>query len=424
MSTLPGHINTLTPSETLLLQQTWIHLLRLCGINNGPTTTTATTTFSSIPNRTRDLQEHHLSSAAGSDPSADGVRRALWGLIQADHPDVAVLRFLRARKWDVDRATDMLVDALGWRQQQRVEEDVVREGDGFAAVVEVNGEGELERRPSASSSNQGLPEQGQTEEQKQFLAQYQSGKCYVRGTDREGRVVFVVRVKLHDPKKQTTEAMERFVLHTIETIRVMIGGSQAERACLVFDLSGFGLRNMDFHVVRFLAQVFEARYPEYLGVVLIHNAPFVFYGAWSIIKPWLDPVIASKINFTSGTTGLTAYIAPEILQAHSGGKDSWEYSYVPPAAGENKVMRSAEKKELFEAERRDLIDQFEQLTLEWVATKPGSAEATEKQEERKRLAGRLSETFWRLDPFVRARTYYHRVGVIGSKGDIDYTAAP
>ncbi|KAK4139485.1 uncharacterized protein C8A04DRAFT_15831 [Dichotomopilus funicola] len=397
MSALPGHINTLTPSETLLLQQTWIHLLRLCGINNGPTTTTATTTFSSIPNRTRDLQEHHLPSAAGSDPSADGVRRALWGLIQADHPDVAVLRFLRARKWDVDRATNMLVDALGWRQQQRVEEDVVREGDGFAAV--------------------------QTEEQKQFLAQYQSGKCYVRGTDREGRVVFVVRVKLHDPKKQTTEAMERFVLHTIETIRVMIGGSQAERACLVFDLSGFGLRNMDFHVVRFLAQVFEARYPEYLGVVLIHNAPFVFYGAWSIIKPWLDPVIASKINFTSGTTGLTAYIAPEILQSHSGGKDTWEYSYVPPTAGENKVMRSAEKKELFEAERRDLIGQFEQLTLEWVATKPGSAEATEKQEERKRLAGRLSETFWRLDPFVRARTYYHRVGVIGPKGDIDYTAA-
>jgi hypothetical protein len=46
----------------------------------------------------------------------------------------------------------------------------------------------------------------------------------------------------------------------------------------VFDLTGFGLGNMDFHVVKFIVQVFEARYPETLGAVLVHNAPFVFWG--------------------------------------------------------------------------------------------------------------------------------------------------
>jgi hypothetical protein len=38
------------------------------------------------------------------------------------------------------------------------------------------------------------------------------------------------------------------------------------------------LRNVDLHVFKFLTTVFEARYPETLGVVLIHNAPFVFWG--------------------------------------------------------------------------------------------------------------------------------------------------
>lgn len=43
-------------------------------------------------------------------------------------------------------------------------------------------------------------------------------------------------------------------------------------------MTGFVVKNMDHHVVTFLVSVFEARYPETLGVVLIHNAPWVFWG--------------------------------------------------------------------------------------------------------------------------------------------------
>lgn len=141
-----------------------------------------------------------------------------------------------------------------------------------------------------------------------------------------------------------------------------------------------------------------------------------------MIKPWLDPVIASKINFTSSNADLSRFIAQDNLQSCYGGKDSWEYNYIEPVEGENERMQS-EKKEDVEAERSELIGQFEQLSLEWAKVKPGSADAKQKARERRELAERLRESYWKLDPYVRARTYYHRAGVIDTLGAVDYKAA-
>ncbi|KAG7285949.1 hypothetical protein NEMBOFW57_008245 [Staphylotrichum longicolle] len=384
VTTFPGHLGNLTPEEERKLQEAWIHLLRLCGVQESADHET--------PDRTHVFHEHL------NDKCTEGFRQRLWSFILADHPDVLVLRFLRARKWDVEKAVAMLVSALNWRHERRLEDDIIRKGDSIALAKE------------------------QSADEKSFMAQYHSGKAYVRGSDKERRPVFIIKVRLHDPKLQSPESMEMFVLHNIETIRTMIR-HPSEKACLIFDLTGFGMKNMDFHVVKFLVQVFEARYPEYLGVVLVHNAPFIFWGIWRIIKPWLDPVIASKINFTSSNKDLARFIAQEDLQKCYGGKDHWDYKYIAPVEGENDKLMS-EKKEEIDAERRELIRQFEQLSLEWAKVKePESVDAKHKVTKRSELAEWLRETHWKLDPYVRARTYYHRVGVIDPVGAVDYKAA-
>lgn len=239
VTTFPGHLGNLTPEEERKLQEAWIHLLRLCGVQESADHET--------PDRTHVFHEHL------NDKCTEGFRQRLWSFILADHPDVLVLRFLRARKWDVEKAVTMLVSALNWRHERRLEDDIIRKGDSIALAKE------------------------QSADEKSFMAQYHSGKAYVRGSDKERRPVFIIKVRLHDPKLQSPESMEMFVLHNIETIRTMIR-HPSEKACLIFDLTGFGMKNMDFHVVKFLVQVFEARYPEYLGVVLVHNAPFIFWG--------------------------------------------------------------------------------------------------------------------------------------------------
>ncbi len=36
------------------------------------------------------------------------------------------------------------------------------------------------------------------------------------------------------------------------------------------------------------------------------------------------------------------------------------------------------------------------------------------------MAERLAENYWRLDPFLRARSLYDRTGVIGLEGRLDF----
>ncbi len=240
----PGTLGNLAPDEEQKLQEAWIHLLRLCGATNIEKSDCPKPT----PDLTRELQRQM------SDKSPETFRKGLWGFILSDHPDALVLRFLRARKWDVEKAMAMLVSAVNWRIERNIAETIIRAGESVG----------LKKDPSAD-------DQG-------FISQYRSGKSYVRSKDKENRLVYVIRVRLHDPGMQSGEAMETYILHNIESLKIMTKPPD-DKCCLIFDMTGFGVKNMDFHVLKFLVSVFEARYPETLGVVLIHNAPFVFWGS-------------------------------------------------------------------------------------------------------------------------------------------------
>lgn len=248
----------MTINEERQLQHTWVHLLRLCEKHenttdeaNEDTQATGLSRLRETPVRTDEL--HQLLD----DKSPDAFRQQLWSFVKTDHPDALVLRFLRARKWDPEKAASMLVAAANWRGKMDVDSRVVGKGEAVG----------LKENPS--------------KEDREFMAQYRSGKSYVRGTDKENRPVYIVKVRLHDPKTVSGQTMEAYVLHNIESLR--IGAREPnDKACLLFDLTGFGLRNMDFHLIRFIVEAFEARYPETLGCVLVHNAPFVFWGTFFI----------------------------------------------------------------------------------------------------------------------------------------------
>lgn len=47
---------------------------------------------------------------------------------------------------------------------------------------------------------------------------------------------------------------------------------------IVFDMTGFSMANMDYAPVKFMVKCFEANYPECLGAVLVHKAPWIFQG--------------------------------------------------------------------------------------------------------------------------------------------------
>ncbi|KAI9146802.1 CRAL-TRIO domain-containing protein C3H8.02 [Paramyrothecium foliicola] len=384
----PGYLGNLTVEEKRKLQQAWTHLFRLCAIEG----TEDFEPFSKTPDRSVVFQTQL------SDKSPQRLRSLLWSFIAQEHPDVLVLRFLRARKWDVEMAVSMLVSAVDWRGTMRIDEEIIKVGEGVAL------------KPSM------------TVDEKDFMEQYRSGKSYVRGSDNDKQAIYIVKVRLHEPSAQSPQSMEKYVLHTVESLRVL-RRFPFDKACLLFDMTGLSLRNVDLHVVRFLIEVFEARYPETLAVVCVHNAPFIFWGLWRIIKPLMDPVVAEKINFTKTTADLLRFIPKENLQQSYGGEDPWEFKYEEPVAGENWLLEKPEERSKVQQERNDLARDFEQSTLEWLCEDPTSASGKQKDNRRDDIAKRLNENYWDLDPYIRARTFHHRVGIVGKRGEIDFKAA-
>ncbi|KAK9791691.1 hypothetical protein SCARD494_07480 [Seiridium cardinale] len=384
----PGNLGNLAPDQERKLQQMWIQILHICGVeslNDAGTSNTAP-----------EMSNGSLQRVDSAPPGT--FRRSLWSFILSEHPDALVLRFLRARKWDIEKAMTMLISAITWREERAIGTAVIHTGENVAL------------------------EEEQSQDDKGFMSQYRSGKSYVRGTDKEHRPIYIIKVRLHDPHLQSPAAMESYILHNIESLRILIKPPN-DKCCLIFDMTGFGLKNMDFHVVKFLVSVFEARYPETLGLVLIHNAPFVFWGIWNMIKGWLDPVIASKINFTRKTADLLQFIPEENLQVDYGGNDSWEYQYADPEPGENVRLSEEEKRAKIQEERDALIQEFERQTVEWASVEPESIDAKDREKDRSQLAELLSVNYWKLDPYIRARTYHHRVGVVDETGHVDFKAA-
>ncbi len=138
--------------------------------------------------------------------SPEDLRHAFWSMVKHDNPDGLLLRFLRARKWDVQNALIMLVAAMHWRMQEmHVDDDIIRKGEA----------GSLE---DSASSNAAVKKEGED-----FLAQLKLGKSFLHGTDREGRPMCFVRVRLHKQGEQSEASVERFTVYTIETARYLLG---------------------------------------------------------------------------------------------------------------------------------------------------------------------------------------------------------
>jgi hypothetical protein len=178
-------------------------------------------------------------------------------------------------------------------------------------------------------------------------------------------------------------------------------------------MTGFSMSNMDYTPVKFMIKCFEANYPESLGSVLVYKAPWVFQGIWKIIRGWLDPVVASKINFCSNVDELSAFIPKSQISKELGGDEDWEYQYVEPKQGENDTMEDIETRNKIEAERTQLVQQYQAETVAW-------AKGEQKAEDRATLRQKLLQNYWQLDPYVRARTLYDRIGIIGHAGKMDF----
>ena len=187
-------------------------------------------------------------------------------------------------------------------------------------------------------------------------------------------------------------------------------------------MTHFTMSNMDYTPVKFMIKIFEANYPESLGAVLVHKSPWIFQGIWKIIRGWLDPVVASKVHFTSNVEDLSEFIPRSQIIKELEGEEDWEYKYIEPVQGENESMKDEGARKELESQREGDVREYQTRTFDWI-TKGMGHDGEKVNEERHALARQLNDNYWKLDKYLRARTIYDRAGMIGIDGTINFYPA-
>lgn len=155
------------------------------------------------------------------------IRTTMWEMTKHDHPDGLLLRFLRARKWDVQKAIVMMISTMHWRlKDSKVDSDIMFHGE----------EGMMK-------AARGEMEHISVKDGEDFMAQIRLGKSFLRGVDKMGRPMCFVRVRLHKAGEQSEPSLERYTVYTIETARMFLR-PPVDTATIVFDMTGFSLSNM------------------------------------------------------------------------------------------------------------------------------------------------------------------------------------
>ncbi|KAI0687332.1 CRAL-TRIO domain-containing protein [Earliella scabrosa] len=220
-------------------------------------------------------------------------------LVPERHDDPTLLRFLRARKFDVPKAKVMIISCEEWRAQFGVD-DIVKNFD-FKEKEQVD----------------------------KYYPQY------YHKTDKDGRPIYVERLGFLDIKalyaittkerqlQRLVYEYEKFLNERLPACSKAVG-HPVETSCTILDLKGVSLGNY-YSVKDYISDassIGQDRYPETMGKFYVINAPWGFRTIWNFIKGWLDEATVAKIDILGSDylKTLLEQIPIEHLPKEFGGK--------------------------------------------------------------------------------------------------------
>jgi hypothetical protein len=152
--------------------------------------------------------------------------------------------------------------------------------------------------------------------------------------------------------------------------------------------------------------------PEYT------DSTFYQPGIWRLIQGWLDPVVASKVHFTRSVADLDKYIPRNTIPKEFAGEGDWSYTYDEPVEDENAIMKDTETRDSLMYDRMMISIRMISATAAWISASSHSdgkedvAKVEELKSRRNAVIDEFRENYWKLDPYIRARSFIDRTGML------------
>lgn len=178
--------------------------------------------------------------------------------------DNTFLRYLRARTYDVGRATEMLHATIKWRRDF----DIKSLHDGWEKVIE--------------------------EENK-------TGKGYCRGFSRTGNVLLYLRPR-NENTYQHDGNLKHLVYNMERAVSCMEADGRNDKLILLIDYDGYSLLNAPpIKTSTETLSILQNHFPERLARAYCIRPPWIFSAFWAVISPFIDPVTFQKVVMLSGS---------------------------------------------------------------------------------------------------------------------------
>ncbi|GAQ81173.1 Sec14p-like phosphatidylinositol transfer family protein [Klebsormidium nitens] len=174
--------------------------------------------------------------------------------------DDCLVRYLKARNWNVKNAEKMLKNTIKWREAYKPEE---------IRWAEVAHEGE-------------------------------TGKVYrLARLDKKGRPVVIMR-----PSAQNTKDHDQQIRHLVYVLENAVDAATmagSEKIVWLIDFHKWSLRSSPpMKTSRQTLDILQNHFPERLGLAVCYNPPKMFGMFWNLIQPFVDPVTHKKVRFVQG----------------------------------------------------------------------------------------------------------------------------
>ncbi|KAL3504710.1 hypothetical protein ACH5RR_034551 [Cinchona calisaya] len=202
--------------------------------------------------------------------------------------DASIARYLRARNWNVKKATKMFKESLKWRHEYKPEE--IRWED--------------------------------------IAPEAETGKIYrANYKDKFGRTVLVMRPGCQNSK--SIKGQIKYLVYCMENAIINLPENQDQMVWLI-DFHGFNMSHISVKVTKETAHVLQEHYPERLGLAVLYDAPKFFEPFWKVVKPFLEPKTANKVKFVYSDDSSTKKILEELfdidqLEPAFGGKHGEDF---------------------------------------------------------------------------------------------------